>query len=60
MCESSPKLPQQVGKIFKEMGFAYNKGSNNAYWCIGQLNVDTNDVGGLISENNIVDNDLPF
>lgn len=60
MCESSPKLPQQVGKIFKEMGFAYKKGSNNAYWCIGQLNVDTNDVGGLISENNIVDNDLPF
>ena len=59
MGEVAQKKPF-VGKIFSEKGFSFEHRRDGNYWCIGQLNVDTNDVGGLISENNIVDNDLPF
>lgn len=56
-----PKVAPTVGKIFKEKGFASKRIQGKTWWCIGQLDVDTNVAGQEMDEIGYVKDDgLPF
>lgn len=56
-----PKVAPTVGKIFREKGFASKRIQGKTWWCIGQMDVDTNVAGQEMDDiGYIKDDGLPF
>lgn len=49
--DRSPKNAKSLSRLFMEKGFIKDHSRNGTVYCIGQLNVDTDETGGLIDPN---------